>query len=98
MMAHDEFWKTMIKDEPNLLERVIELLTENEIMYCVIGGQAVSAYVEPVISLDLDLAVAMDQVNLAKSLFEELFAPCHIAPARQSQVSQEEWCPLSFLS
>jgi hypothetical protein len=74
MMTHDEFWKTMIKDEPNLLERVIELLTENEIMYCVIGGQAVSAYVEPVISLDLDLAVAMDQVNLAKSLFEELFA------------------------
>ncbi len=64
----------MIKDEPNLLERVIELLTENGIRYCVIGGQAVSAYVEPVISLDLDLAIATNQIDLAKALFEQLFS------------------------
>lgn len=63
----------MIKDEPNLLKLVIDLLTENDIRYCVIGGQAVSAYVEPVISLDLDLAIATNQIDLAKAFFEQLF-------------------------
>jgi hypothetical protein len=72
-MKADDFWKHMIKDDPNLIERVISLLDENGIRYCVIGGQAVSAYVEPVISLDLDLAIASDQVDLAKSLFEQAF-------------------------
>jgi nucleotidyltransferase AbiEii toxin of type IV toxin-antitoxin system len=72
-MKADDFWKHMIKDEPNLIERAIGLLDENGVKYCVIGGQAVSAYVEPVISLDLDLAVATDQIDLAKSLFEQSF-------------------------
>ncbi len=47
--------------------------------FCVIGGQAVNAYVEPLVSLDLDLAVAVESLddlerNLAKRFRVERFA------------------------
>lgn len=57
------FWKAIIVDESNFLEAIIALLTENHIRYCVIGGQGVNAYVDPLVSLDLDLVVAVDQLE-----------------------------------
>ena len=41
----------------------LDLLHENEIDYCVIGGLAVNAYVEPVVSLDLDIIIATDTIT-----------------------------------
>jgi hypothetical protein len=41
-----------------LLESLIRLLDEHKAKYCVIGGQAVNAYAEPLVSLDLDLVIA----------------------------------------
>jgi hypothetical protein len=52
------FWKYVTADQANLLERLIAALAENDVRYCVVGGQAVNAYVEPLVSLDLDLAIA----------------------------------------
>ncbi len=72
-MRTHESWKSVISDEPNLLERVTGLLNEHGFRYCVIGGQAVSSYVEPVVSLDLDLAVAPDQFDAARNLLESTF-------------------------
>ncbi len=57
------FWKAVIVDESNFLEAIVALLTENHIRYCVIGGQGVNAYVDPLVSLDLDLVVAVDQLE-----------------------------------
>jgi len=57
------FWKAVIADESNFLEGIVGLLTENHIRYCVIGGQGVNAYVDPLVSLDLDLVVAVDQLE-----------------------------------
>ena len=59
------FWKTITMDTQNLLERLIDILARNEINYCVIGGQAINAYVEPVVSLDLDIVIATDQLEKA---------------------------------
>ncbi len=67
------FWKTVTMDQANLLERVFALLDEQHIRYCVIGGQAVNAYVEPVVSLDLDLAVAVDQIDAVEAMFKNSF-------------------------
>ncbi len=47
-----EFWKAVTVDHANLLEY------EHKAKYCVIGGQAVNAYAEPLVSLDLDLVIA----------------------------------------
>lgn len=67
------FWKTVTVDQANLLESLIALLAENQIRYCVIGGQAVNAYADPLVSLDLDLVVAGDQVELVEALFKSRF-------------------------
>jgi len=56
------FWKAVIVDESNFLEEIVTLLSENQIRYCVIGGQGVNAYVEPLVSLDFDLVVAAEQL------------------------------------
>src|SRR5919108_5164050 len=67
------FWKTVTMDHSNLLESLIELLKEHKIPFCVIGGQAVNAYAEPLVSLDLDLAVAVDQIDQVEALFQKNF-------------------------
>jgi hypothetical protein len=68
-----EFWKTVTVDHANLLERLIALLDEHGIRYCVIGGQAVNAYVEPLVSLDLDLVVATEQLSELEGFLKATF-------------------------
>ncbi|MBI4524840.1 MAG: hypothetical protein HY695_13635, partial [Deltaproteobacteria bacterium] len=60
-------------DRTDFLGRVIELLTEQGIGYCVLGGQGVNAYVEPVVSLDLDIVIAVDQLPKAVRLLGQEF-------------------------
>jgi hypothetical protein len=67
------FWKAVTMDKTDFLEGVLSLLRDNDIRFCVIGGQAVNAYVEPLVSLDLDLVVAVDQIEHAKILMEAKF-------------------------
>jgi hypothetical protein len=71
------FWKVITVDQENSLERLIALLEENGIRYCVIGGQAVNAYVEPLVSLDLDLVVAIDQLDLVELLLTDSYKVKH---------------------
>jgi hypothetical protein len=71
------FWKAVIVDESNFLEAIIALLSENDIQYCVIGGQGVNAYVDPLVSLDLDLVVAVDQIEPVKRLLTAAFKVEH---------------------
>ena len=59
------FWKAVTLDRADFLDRLVALLAEHGIRYCVVGGQAVNAYVEPVVSLDLALAVAADDIPRA---------------------------------
>ena len=68
------FWKTVSMDYSNLLENLIELLRKHDVRFCVIGGQAVNAYVEPLVSLDLNLVVAVDQLEKVDALFQEHFS------------------------
>ncbi|MEX1247806.1 MAG: nucleotidyl transferase AbiEii/AbiGii toxin family protein [Anaerolineales bacterium] len=62
------FWKTVAMDRENQLEEILAFLHDNHVQYCVVGGQAVNAYVEPLVSLDLDLAVAISQLEQVESL------------------------------
>jgi nucleotidyltransferase AbiEii toxin of type IV toxin-antitoxin system len=68
-----EFWKTITVDRANLLESLIALLNEHGVKYCVIGGQGVNAYAEPVVSLDLDLAIAAEHMAEAERLLADRF-------------------------
>ena len=67
-----EFWKAVTVDKANLLERIIALFHMNAIRFCVIGV-GVNAYAEPLVTLDLDLVVAVDQQEEVESLLSREF-------------------------
>ena len=69
------FWKTVTVDRSNLLEQFLSLLQRLHVDFCLIGGQAVNAYVEPVVSLDLDIVIASDRLAEVETL---LTAPFHV--------------------
>ncbi|HEX7342936.1 MAG TPA: hypothetical protein VF398_01640 [bacterium] len=46
-----------------MLQIFLNLLARKKARYCVVGGLAVNAYAEPIVSLDLDLAVVSDKIE-----------------------------------
>ena len=60
-------------DYANFLEKIIEVLQIHQIKFCVIGSQGVNAYVDPVVSLDLDLVVAVAQIKQVEELLLQSF-------------------------
>ena len=67
------FWKAVTVDDSNLLERFFELLRVHNVRFCLIGGQAVNAYAEPVVSLDLDVVIASARVADVEPLLRKQF-------------------------
>ncbi|MBA7500179.1 hypothetical protein ES705_08638 [subsurface metagenome] len=67
-MTKKEFMNSVSNGQEDILQQLLDLLDSMKIDYCVIGGLAVNAYVEPVVSLDLDLIVAAKKIdNLIES-------------------------------
>jgi hypothetical protein len=64
-----QIWKAVTLDRTDALEKVLQGLAEHHIAYCVIGGQGVNAYAEPVVSLDLDLVVATADLAQVERIF-----------------------------
>jgi hypothetical protein len=57
-MTKKEFIQSLGNGRVDVIQAFLDLLETTKIEYCVIGGLAVNAYVEPVVSLDLDMVVA----------------------------------------
>lgn len=68
-----EFWKTVTMDKANLLEKMVGLLVEQQVRYCVIGGQAVNSFTEPIVTLDLDLVIAVEDLVEVEALLAQSF-------------------------
>jgi len=68
-----QFWKAVTMDRSDFLERLLDTLTENGIRFCAIGGIGVNAYTYPVVTLDLDIAVALDDVKRAEKILSRDF-------------------------
>lgn len=60
-------------DHSDLLRSFISLLDENKARYCVIDGQAVNAYAEPLVSLDSDIVIAAEDIERVEALCREVF-------------------------
>lgn len=65
------FWKAVVADESNFLEGIVKLLADHGIRYCAIGGVGVNAYAEPLLTQDLDIVVAADQLDEARRILSE---------------------------
>ncbi len=73
-MLAAEFWKAVTMDRSEFLDRLIALLAAEGIRYCVVGGQGVNAYADPVVSLDLDLVIAVDDLARAEARLAAAFS------------------------
>ncbi len=62
-MTGKEFMNAVANGKTDVVELFLKLLEDTDSTYCVIGGLAVNAYAEPVVSLDLDLVVISDRVD-----------------------------------
>lgn len=62
-MTKREFVKTVAREKKDLLQGFVDLLKEKNIPFCIIGGLAVNAYAEPVVSLDLDAVIVADKLE-----------------------------------
>ena len=71
-MTAKEFQKLVTEDKSDFLDRFLALLRDRQIEYCVIGGLAVNAYAEPVVTLDCDVVVISSRVDeLEKALHQQ---------------------------
>ena len=67
-MQPEAFFRVVTMDHSSFEDRVLAILEREKIRFCVIGGQGVNAYVEPLVSLDLDIAVAAEQIARLKEI------------------------------
>ena len=57
-MTAKQFLNSLAHGQSDLVQILLDLLEQSGAGYCVIGGLAVNAYAEPVVSLDIDIVVA----------------------------------------
>ncbi len=70
-MTGKEFLNSVARGKSDLLQQLLGILAETGSRYCVIGGLAVNAYVEPVVSLDIDIVIAVHDIeNVEKAALE----------------------------
>src|SRR3972149_2891825 len=62
-MTGKTFLNSIANGKSDIVQLLLDLLEELKIDYCLIGGLAVNAYAEPVASLDLDLVLAINDVE-----------------------------------
>jgi hypothetical protein len=72
-MQAAEFYRAVTMDESDLFGRLLDTLENEHIAYCLVGGQGVNAYVSPLISLDLDFAIASDDLERALKILQSQF-------------------------
>jgi hypothetical protein len=65
-MTEKQFLNSLTGGKSDVIQQFLDLLEHLQVSYCVIGGLAVNAYVEPVVSLDLDLVIAADSIKKLK--------------------------------
>ena len=72
-MTEKEFANSVANGQEDILQLFLDLLKQMEIDYCVIGGLGVNAYVDPVVSLDLNVIVTVDKLEKLRPQAEKIF-------------------------
>jgi len=62
-MMGKTFLNAVANGKVDILQVFLEILVETDAQYCVVGGLAVNAYAEPVVSLDLDIVVISGNID-----------------------------------
>ena len=67
-MTGKTFINAVANGEKDVLQIFLDILSGTGTTYCVVGGLAVNAYVEPVVSLDLDVVVILNDLEKISTL------------------------------
>ena len=70
-MTSREFFNSLANDQTDIVQLFLDILAKTGARYCVIGGLAVNAYADPVVSLDIDIVVAVEDVKVTSSAAKE---------------------------
>ena len=62
-MTGKEFVNRLANEKSDIIQTFLDILSKTGSRYCIIGGLAVNAYVEPVVSLDMDIVAAVENVG-----------------------------------
>jgi len=65
-MNQRSFFNGVTNGWKDIIQELMDNLQQHNMDYCVIGGLAVNAYVEPVVSLDLDIVVVAEDHNIER--------------------------------
>lgn len=63
-MTGKEFLNKIANGKGDFLQSFLDILRKRKIKFCAIGGLAVNAYTEPVVSLDLDIVIVTRKLAL----------------------------------
>jgi len=72
-MTKKEFLNAVANGEEDIIQIFLDAISSIGRDYCVIGGLAVNAYAEPLVSLDLDIIVALDDIDAICKAVESHF-------------------------
>lgn len=77
-MTSKEFINSVANGKVDIIQIILDIMSETDSKYCLIGGLAVNAYVEPVVSLDIDIVVAVENIaDITKTARERGFRVEH---------------------
>jgi hypothetical protein len=62
-MTGKKFMNTVANGKEDILQIFLDILNRTHTPYCIVGGLAVNAYVEPVVSLDLDVVLEIKDID-----------------------------------
>jgi len=67
----NDFFKKVTNSKFDIIKEIINILKKNKIDYCVIGGVAINAYCEPLLTLDFDIVVEKDKLKELRRILKE---------------------------
>lgn len=70
-MTGKTFLNSVANGQIDIVELILSLLEETASPYCVIGGLAVNAFAEPVVSLDLGIVVDSERIDTLRKAAED---------------------------
>jgi hypothetical protein len=73
-MTKKEFLNKVANNKKDVFQILLDTLKEKDIRFCVIGGLAVNAYCEPVVSLDLDIIIIAERIPELVKLLAKQFS------------------------
>jgi hypothetical protein len=73
-MTGKKFMNTVAHGKEDILQVFLNILKRTKTAYCIVGGLAVNAFVEPVVSLDLDVVIESKDIDkVSKEIVDKGF-------------------------